>query len=139
MIETKVERKIMWGDLDSLGIVFYPKYYEWIDGCSHLFFEKLSLNLVELWKTRQLIFSLVKTSCDYLSPGRYHQEMIITTHMEKLEKKTITLNHLIVDKETHKILIKGVEQRICMGVKDLENFKAKEIPEDIYQMLNLAL
>jgi len=28
MKQNIVERKIMWGDLDSLGIVFYPRYYE---------------------------------------------------------------------------------------------------------------
>ena len=38
-----VERRIMWGDLDSLGIVFYPRYYEWMDACGHLLFESLRL------------------------------------------------------------------------------------------------
>ena len=57
------------GDLDALCIVFYPRYYEWMDGCTHLFFEKINLDLVELWKKRQLIFSLVKTSCEYVLPG----------------------------------------------------------------------
>jgi len=37
MMQNVVERKIMWGDLDSLGIVFYPRYYEWIDASGHLF------------------------------------------------------------------------------------------------------
>ena len=89
MIQNKIEKIIMWGDLDSLGIVFYPKYYDWIDGYSHLFFDKISLNLVELWKKRQIVFGLIKTSCDYFSPGRYHQKIIITTHIEKIEKKIL--------------------------------------------------
>lgn len=139
MIQNKIERRILWGDLDSLCIVFYPKYYEWIDGCSHLFFEKISLDLVKLWKNRQLIFSLVKTSCEYIRPGRYLQDIVIATHIEKLEKKTITVHHSITDKATGKVMVRGVEKRICMGVEDLNNFKAMDIPEDIYEIFENCL
>ncbi|HUU80038.1 MAG TPA: acyl-CoA thioesterase, partial [Acidobacteriota bacterium] len=72
MKENIVERKIMWGDLDSLGIVFYPRYYEWIDACGHLFFESISLNIGDLWRERKIIFGLVETSSRYFKPGRYH-------------------------------------------------------------------
>ena len=139
MIQNKIERKITWGDLDSLCIVFYPKYYEWIDGCSHLFFEKIDLDLVQLWKKRHLIFSLVNTSCEYFSPGRYHQEIIITTHIENLEKKTVTMNHMITDKSTGTVMIRGVEKRICMNVKDMDNFNALNIPDDIYEIFKKSL
>jgi acyl-CoA thioesterase FadM len=37
MKQSIVERKIAWGDLDALGIVFYPRYYEWIDAAAHHF------------------------------------------------------------------------------------------------------
>jgi len=30
------------------GIVFYPRYYEWIDACGHLFFESIGLNIGKL-------------------------------------------------------------------------------------------
>lgn len=56
MKQNIVERKIMWGDLDSMGIVFYPRYYEWIDACSHLFFESIDLNLVKLTEKMHLGF-----------------------------------------------------------------------------------
>ncbi|OGR27090.1 MAG: hypothetical protein A2277_18245 [Desulfobacterales bacterium RIFOXYA12_FULL_46_15] len=104
-----------------------------------MFFEKISLDLVKLWRNRQLIFSLVKTSCEYIRPGRYLQDIIITTHIEKLEKKTVILNHAITDKSTGKIMVKGVEKRICMGVEDLNNFKAMDIPEDIYEIFKNCL
>jgi len=68
--ETVVERKIMWGDLDALGIVFYPRYYEWIDGCGHLFFEAAGFRQGDLWKERGLIFGLVETSCKYFCSGQ---------------------------------------------------------------------
>ena len=49
-----IEKKtIAWGDLDALGIVFYPRYYEWIDAGAHLFFDSVKINLAVLWRERQ--------------------------------------------------------------------------------------
>ena len=37
MFQNVIERQIGWGDLDPAGIVYYPRYYEWIDAAGHLF------------------------------------------------------------------------------------------------------
>ena len=138
MKKNTVEKKVMWGDLDSLGIVFYPRYYEWIDACGHLFFEAIGLPLGDLWRKRNLQFGLVETSCRYYKPGRYHQEIRITTHIQDLEVKTVRIKHTLRDAKDDSLLVEGVERRICMDVSDLANFKAIPIPEDIYGVLKKA-
>ena len=131
MLVNSVERKIMWGDLDSLGIVFYPRFYEWIDASGHLFFEALGFNLGDLWKQRQICFGLVKTSCEYLAPGRYHQTICIDTKVAELAVKTVTLDHQIIDAATQTLMVQGLEKRICLDVSDPERFHARDIPEEI--------
>ena len=42
MIENITDMHIGWGDLDPLGIMFYPRYYAWMDECGHLFFKTAS-------------------------------------------------------------------------------------------------
>ncbi len=27
--------RVEWGDCDPAGIVFYPRYFEWFDRCTH--------------------------------------------------------------------------------------------------------
>ncbi len=130
-----VERRIMWGDLDSLGIVFYPRYYEWIDASGHLFFEAIGLNLGDLWSKRQILFGLAETSCSYRKPGRYHQKISITTHVDVLTDKTVTLKHLIHELPTGTLLLEGYEKRICLDVSDPDNFRAIDIPNDILAVL----
>ena len=129
----------MWGDLDSLGIVFYPRYYEWIDASGHLFFEAIGLNLGDLWKERQILFGLVETSCNYHKPGRYHQRISITTHVDVLEDKTVTLKHIIDELPTGTLLLEGYEKRICLDVSDPDNFRAIDIPDDILKGLKIAM
>jgi len=130
-----VDRKIMWGDLDSLGIVFYPRFYEWIDASGHLFFEAVGLPQGDMWRKRKMLFGLVETSCRYQRPGRYHQEIRIATHLDALGEKTATLKHQIMDRPTGALLVEGYEKRICLDVSDPDDFRAIDIPDDILNVL----
>lgn len=129
----------MWGDLDSLGIVFYPRYYEWIDASGHLFFEALGFGLDRLWHQRSLCLGLAGTSADYLAPGRYHQRIRIDTSAGELSAKTVTLEHVIVDAASGAVLVRGREKRICLDVSDPLRFHARDIPADLHQALEQSL
>ena len=134
-----IERKIMWGDIDALGIVFYPRYYEWIDACAHLFFESIGLRLDELWEKRRIQFGLVETSSRYHAPGRYHQSIRMVTRIEKLTSKTVAFKHTITRSSDDVLMLTANETRICMGVADPTNIHAVDIPEDIYTVLKNAM
>ncbi|MBW1703350.1 MAG: acyl-CoA thioesterase [Deltaproteobacteria bacterium] len=138
MKQNIVERKVMWGDLDSLGIVFYPRYYEWIDACGHLFFEAINLNIGDLWRERRILFGLVETSCRYLKPARYYQEIRIVTNINALDNKTIVIKHSMRALENDELMVEGLEKRICLDVSDPEAFRAIDFPDDIYTVLKGA-
>ena len=138
MTQNIVERKIMWGDLDSSGIVFYPRYYEWIDASGHLFFDKINLNIGDLWQKRNILFGLVETSCRYLKPGRYHQSVRIVTNIDALEEKTLVFKHSIQESTDNALMVEGYEKRVCLDVSDPKNFRAIDIPQDIYDVLKKA-
>lgn len=135
MLVNSVKRKIMWGDLDSLGIVFYPRFYEWIDASGHLFFEALGFNLGHMWQERNICFGLVGTSSTYLSSGRYHQQIRIDTSVSELTAKTVTLDSQIIDAASGQVMVRGQEKRICLDVSDPARFHARDIPADVYQAL----
>ena len=138
MKQNVVERKIMWGDIDALGIVFYPRYYEWIDGCAHLFFEFLGINMGRLQQERAILFGLVESSCRYFQPGRYHQIIRITTVISALEEKTLTLKHIIRSAADDALLVEGLEKRICLDISQPEQLRGIVIPPDIYAVMKDA-
>jgi len=138
MTQGVVKRTIMWGDLDALGIVFYPRYYEWIDASGHLFFDQLGLNLGELWADRGIQFGLGETSCRYRRPGRYHQQVKIITEIEFLGDKSVHLSHRIYRVEDDALLVDGLEKRVCMDVSDPLDLHACKIPVDIFEVLSRA-
>jgi YbgC/YbaW family acyl-CoA thioester hydrolase len=139
MIENTINRRIMWGDLDALGIVFYPRYYEWFDACAHQFFEVIGISHDRLWKEHGIVFGLAETQCRYLNAGRYHQRVRITTRLENLNKKGLTLQHLITHEKDKKTMVTGIEKRICMDASNVRNLKIIAIPQMVYQALEQAL
>ena len=138
MKKSTVKKQITWGDLDSLGIVFYPRYYEWIDASGHVFFQSLNLNLGTLVKERGIIFGLVETGCRYHLPGRYNEWIEIVTSIDDLSEKTMVLRHDISRFSDGALMTEGFEKRICLDVTDPLLFKAIEIPEDIRNILSNA-
>ena len=138
MKQNIVKKTIAWGDLDALGIVFYPRYYEWIDAGGHLFFDSIKLNLALLWRERNILFGLAETSCRYFKPGRYQQQIEIVTHIDSLEEKTMVFKHRISDRMDGSLMVEGREKRICMNVSDPDSFRAIDIPDDIYSILKEA-
>jgi YbgC/YbaW family acyl-CoA thioester hydrolase len=139
MIENIVDMRISWGDLDALGIVYYPRYYEWIDECGHLFFDTAGIPFEWMRQEHGIVFGLVETGCRYLKAGRYHQKIRIITRLVHLESKTLTFRHLIQNAEDGSLMVEGTEKRICMDASDPENLRAVDIPENIFRVLNKAI
>jgi YbgC/YbaW family acyl-CoA thioester hydrolase len=133
--QNTVEQKIMWGDLDSLGIVFYPHYYEWFDGCAHLFFESLDINFNDLIEKRKIGFGLVETGCRYFKPVRYHEIIRITTCIEDLTDKIVQLNHRITLASDDMLMLEGFEKRICMDISNPDHIRAMQIPKDLVEKI----
>ncbi|MBW2105210.1 MAG: hypothetical protein DRG35_07095 [Deltaproteobacteria bacterium] len=138
MKKTTVKRQIVWGDLDSLGIVFYPHYYEWIDASGHVFFQSLNLALGSLWKERGIAFVLLETGCRYYLPGRYNEWIKIVTYIDDISDKVVLLRHDISRLSDRALMVKGFEKRICLDVSDPLKFKAIDIPKDIHVILSRA-
>jgi YbgC/YbaW family acyl-CoA thioester hydrolase len=132
-------RKITWGELDPLGIVFYPRYYEWIDGCAHRFFEDLGIPMERMVRERGIIFALSETSCRYFHPARYHEEVEILTSLKELDKRTILLDYQIRRRDDQSILSHCQERRICVEFQGHHGIKSIEIPPDIFEILQAVL
>jgi len=138
-MENIVERRIMWGDLDAAGIVFYPRYSEWIDGCAHQFFEAIGIPHDRLWKDHHMVFGLIETQCRFKNAGRYHEQITIATELQELHARGMALQHTISRKDDDTVLVMCIEKRVCLDTSDLLNLKVATIPESIYQKLERAL
>ena len=55
--------EVTWGDCDASGMVFYPRYYQWFDACTHTMLSAVGLDHHELRRAYGVIgASLVEAS-----------------------------------------------------------------------------
>ncbi len=73
MLIHRKEILIEWGDCDPFGIVFFPRYFEYFDGCTNaLFHRALGFPKAEMLKRFQIAgIPLVQASCNFFVPSSY--------------------------------------------------------------------
>src|ERR1044072_3664358 len=83
------EIEVEWGDLDSVGIVFYPRIFAWADAAAHQLFRAVGLPMDRLLVDRKMSFGLVSSSADFRSPARYGERLRCRTVVSKLGTRTV--------------------------------------------------
>src|SRR5258705_9776169 len=87
------EIEVEWGDLDSVGIVFYPRIFAWADAAAHQLFRSVGLPMDRLLVERKMSFGLVASAADFRSPARYGERLRCRTVVSKLGTRTVELEH----------------------------------------------
>lgn len=90
------QRIIEWGDCDAAGIVFYPNYFRWIDGCFHALGRAAGFDQMSLARDHGLVGTpLASSSLRFLSPGRYHDTLTIAATITRLGGSGLTVGYAL--------------------------------------------
>jgi 4-hydroxybenzoyl-CoA thioesterase len=123
------ERIIEWGDCDAAGIVYYPNYFRWIDGCFHALGRDAGFDQMSLGRDHGLIGTpLMESSLKFASPGRYHDTLRIAATISRMGASSLTINYAltIVDR----VVATGHEARAFVAQVDGQ-MKSVPIPDSI--------
>jgi 4-hydroxybenzoyl-CoA thioesterase len=90
------ERIIEWGDCDAAGIVYYPNYFRWIDGCFHALGRAAGFDQMSLGRDFGLMGTpLMESSLKFVSPGRYHDSLRIEARITRLGGSGLTVAYAL--------------------------------------------
>ena len=79
-----LDTMIQWGDCDEQGIVFYPRYFYWMDCAFHGLLRSVGLNQRKLRdKFGVLGTPLVKATATFASPATYDQRLAVEAKVMK--------------------------------------------------------
>jgi len=104
-----------WGDCDPAGIVFYPRFYAWMDTVSHVLARAMGIPREAMLPPRADLvgFPVVGTQAQYLTPARMDDLLEVRTWVAHVGRSSISLRHAIVRLETD-----GSETPIAHGRED---------------------
>ena len=110
-----VRVQVGWGDCDPAGIVFYPRFYAWMDTVSHVLAREMGIPREAMIPpgSDMLGFPVVGTEAQYLTPARMDDILEVRTWVARVGRSSLSLRHEILRIETD-----GSETPIANGRED---------------------
>jgi len=137
MLTNKRNVRIVWGDCDPAGIVFYPRYFEMFDTSTTALFERaLGMTKYEFVKAYDTVgYPMVDTRARFLLPTRYGDDVVIETEITEIKRSSFSLRHRLM--KDGELAVEGFETRVWVGrdPADPDRIKAKPLPEAIVAKL----
>ncbi len=119
--------KVVFGDTDAAGIVFYPNYYRWMDQATHELVNKAYMSVSQLQKEKGIILPLVETFCQFKSPLFFEDQVEVHSQVVEMKNKVIKVEHVF--KKEDNIVASGYEIRAWASQAEGAP-KAVSIPQD---------
>lgn len=88
------ENLIVWGDCDAAGIVYYPRFFYFIDGAFQALLRKAGLNNRILQERFGVRVPIVDTSAKFLSPATFEDRLAVEAKIVRWGSKSFRVNYL---------------------------------------------
>jgi 4-hydroxybenzoyl-CoA thioesterase len=115
-----VRVQVGWGDCDPAGIVFYPRFYAWMDTVSHVLAREMGIPRESMIPPGSDMFGfpVVGTQAQYLTPVRMDDILEVRTWVSRVGRSSLSLRHEIVRIEAdgaETLVVRGREDRVFIA------------------------
>ena len=133
MLTNRRDVRIVWGDCDPAGIVFYLRYFAMFDDSTTALFERvLGMTKYQFLDTYDFAgYSMVDTRAKFSTPNRFGDDVVIETAVTELRRSSFDIHpRLLKDGE---LSVEGFETRVWGGrdPKDPSKIKSVPIPQKV--------
>jgi 4-hydroxybenzoyl-CoA thioesterase len=110
-----VRVQVGWGDCDPAGIVFYPRFYAWMDSASHALARAMGIRREAMLPPGSELLGLpvVGTQAQFVTPARMDDLLEVRTWVARVGRTSLSLRHEIVRIEPG-----GAETPVAHGRED---------------------
>ncbi len=136
MLRNQIRVRVEWGDCDPARIVFYPRYFSWVDASGHHMLEKAGLHHDVLAKehgVRGLVLGHVEM--DFTTTAVFGDLLNIESSVSRIGNSSFDISHKVTRDGSP--VLTGRETRIWV-VEDPDSpvgISARKIPEEVRRLL----
>jgi 4-hydroxybenzoyl-CoA thioesterase len=133
MLIHRTEIRVEWGDCDPLGIVFFPRYFEYFDACTNaLFFRALGFPKAQMLRHFKIVgIPLVQASCNFIVPSSFGDVVAVDSSVTDWGSSSFSLSHKLFRGDT--LAVEGLEKRVwtVRDPGDPSKIKGQPIPKEV--------
>ncbi|MBK9263157.1 MAG: acyl-CoA thioesterase [Polyangiaceae bacterium] len=103
--------EVTWGDCDAASVVFYPRYYEWFDACTHVLLAGAGLSHHTIREKYGLLGTpLIQASAKFVSPATFGDVIDAESYISKIVDRGFTVSHRFCI--GNRVVVEGEEVRV---------------------------
>ncbi len=131
---SETELRVRYQETDQMGVVYHTNYLVWFEVGRSSWVRELGISYRELEKMG-LLLPLIDAYCQYRSPARYDDEIIVRTHVGEVSRSKLAFYYEILRKEDAKLLAKGKTTHLWVNRQMKRVDVQKDYPE-VYQLIS---
>ncbi|MDP9339353.1 MAG: acyl-CoA thioesterase [Acidobacteriota bacterium] len=126
--------QIEWGDCDPLGIVYFPRYFEFFDACTNALFERAGLRKHELLEKYKIGgIPLVEARARFLAPSSFGDTVVVESNITEWGKSSFSVHHRLFKADL--LAAEGFEKRVWVvrGANGGKKIESQAIPREVIE------
>ncbi len=116
-IETSVEFKVEFYDVDAMGVVWHGNYVKYMELGRCALLDKIGYGYNEM-KESNYAFPVASLKLKYIKPLMFKQTAVIKAVLTEYENR-IKIEYFIYDKESGELVTKGESIQMALNMKTL--------------------
>ena len=128
--EFRIIRRVTFAETDLAGVMHFSNYYRWMEEVEHAFLRSLGMSVVQDHGETTYSWPRVVTSCEYLAPVRFEDEIELYLSVACMTDKSITYEIEFLHKGQR--VARGRMKAVCCMMSGGQ-FTSASIPDFIRQ------
>jgi 4-hydroxybenzoyl-CoA thioesterase len=132
MLVNKRSIHVEWGDCDPLGIVYFPRYFEFFDACTAALFERAGFPKQEMLQKYAIAgIPLVESRARFLVPSSFGDTVVVESSVSEWGKSSFSVLHRLFRGDL--LAVEGFEKRVWVihAPGEKNKIKSRPIPREI--------
>ncbi|MCP4446280.1 MAG: acyl-CoA thioesterase [Myxococcales bacterium] len=123
------EVRVIFGDTDQMGIVYYANYYRYFEGARAAYLREQGRSYKDMHEWG-VALPVVESHCKYLSPARYEDELLVHTEVTQIRGASLRFEYRITRGET--LIVEGYSVHACVYP---DTGRPRRIPPELKALL----
>lgn len=130
---SETEVRVIYGDTDAMGVVYYANYIKWFEVGRTEFLRRMGYPYKRM-EEQDIWLPVAEVDCKYKSPARYDDLLVIRTWCSMLKASTVVMSYEIIKKETGEVCVTGSTKH-AVTTPEMKPINFKKLNPELHDMI----